>query len=85
VAALAEALAIAARPVSVAFESDNLTRVTIFKVGELGTFASRTVTLKPGAYVVVGQRDGYRDVRRQIRVGADGLPGPVVVRCEEAI
>lgn len=85
VAALAEALAIAARPVSVAFESDNLTRVTIFKVGELGTFASRTVTLKPGAYVVVGQRDGYRDVRRQIRVGAEGLPGPVVVRCEEAI
>jgi tetratricopeptide (TPR) repeat protein len=85
VAALAEALAIAARPVTVAFESDNLTRVTIFKVAELGTFASRTVTLKPGAYVVVGRRDGYRDVRRQIRVGADGLPAPVVVRCEEPI
>jgi hypothetical protein len=82
---LARLLEVAARPVPVQFESDNLTRVTIFKVGDLGTFASRTVPLRPGAYTVVGSRVGYRDVRRQIRVGADGVAGPVVVRCEEPI
>jgi tetratricopeptide (TPR) repeat protein len=82
---LARLLEVAARPVPVQFESDNLTRVTIFKVGDLGTFASRTVPLKPGAYTVVGSRVGYRDVRRQIRVGPDGVAGPVVVRCEEPI
>jgi hypothetical protein len=43
------------------------------------------VPLRPGAYTVVGSRVGYRDVRRQIRVGADGVAGPVVVRCEEPI
>jgi tetratricopeptide (TPR) repeat protein len=85
VAELARLVDIAARPVDVQFESDNETRVTIFKVGDLGTFASRTVSLKPGAYVVVGSRTGYRDVRQQIRVGADGVPTPVVVRCEEPI
>jgi tetratricopeptide (TPR) repeat protein len=85
VAELGRLLEVAAKPVPVQFESDNLTRVTIFKVGDLGTFASRTVPLKPGAYTVVGSRVGFRDVRRQIRVGADGLPGPVVVRCEEPI
>ncbi|MBL8224786.1 MAG: serine/threonine protein kinase [Chromatiales bacterium] len=85
VAELARLLEVAAKPVPVPFESDNLTRVTILKVGDLGTFASRTVPLRPGAYTVVGSRVGYRDVRRQIRVGADGVAGPVVVRCEEPI
>jgi hypothetical protein len=85
VAELARLLEIAARPVPVQFESDNLTRVTVLKVGDLGTFDQRTVPLKPGGYVVIGSRTGYRDVRQQIRVGADGVPAPVVVRCEEPI
>lgn len=81
---LARALAVASRPVPVVFQSDSRTHVVVFRVGSLGTFDTRTVDLKPGAYVVVGRREGYRDVRRNIRVDAAGN-GPVVVRCEEPI
>jgi hypothetical protein len=76
---------VASKPVTVRFESDNLTRITILKVGALGAFESRTVELRPGTYTVVGTREGYRDVRRTIRVGPEGLPAPVAVRCEEPI
>ena len=69
----------------VQFESDNQTNVVIYKVGTLGVFGSRTLELRPGPYVVVGTRDGYRDVRRNIRVDPAGNMPPVVIRCEEAI
>jgi len=85
VAELGRLLAIAATPVPVVLESDNLTEVTLFKVGRLGAFSSRTLELRPGLYTVVGARPGYRDVRRSFRVVADGGRVPVVVRCEDAI
>jgi serine/threonine protein kinase len=78
-------LAVAAQPVAVQFESDNQTTVVIYKVGNLGTFSSRRLELRPGPYVVVGTRDGYRDVRRNIRVDPAGNMPPVVIRCEETI
>jgi len=78
-------IAAAARPVPVRFESDNLTTVTIYKVGNLGVFSSRTVDLRPGSYVVVGTRDGYRDVRHNVRIDPAGSREPIDVRCEEAI
>ncbi len=78
-------LRVAARPVPVRFRSDNLTDVVIYKVGRLGTFEARTLDLRPGAYVAVGTRDGYRDVRRSFRVIADGSMPPVVLRCEDPI
>ncbi|MEQ1801998.1 MAG: serine/threonine-protein kinase [Gammaproteobacteria bacterium] len=84
VSRLNELIAAAAQPVPVQFESDNLTNVVIYKVGPLGAFTSRTVELRPGSYVVVGTRDGYRDVRRNVRIDAAG-GGPISVRCEEAI
>jgi tetratricopeptide (TPR) repeat protein len=75
----------AGTPVEVALVSDNATRVTIYKVGELGTFATRSLELMPGKYTVVGTRPGYRDVRRQF----DVLPGSerptLEIRCEERI
>lgn len=85
IAALESALRVAATPVPVRFESDNLTNVAILKVGRLGAFTSRTIDLRPGSYVAVGTRDGYRDARQAFRVAADGTASPIVVRCEEAI
>ena len=82
---LSRLLEIAAIPVPVRFQSDNLTDVVIYKVGRLGMFATRTLDLRPGAYVAVGSREGYRDVRRNFRVVPDGNMPPVVVRCEEPI
>ena len=71
--------------VTVSFESDNMTDVVIYKVGRLGLFTARTVDLKPGMYVAVGTRDGYRDARRNFRVVADGAMPPIVLTCEEPI
>jgi tetratricopeptide (TPR) repeat protein len=81
---LRQLIAAAASPVAVQFESDGLTSVAILKVGTLGAFTSRTVDLRPGTYVVVGTREGYRDVRRNVRIDAAGGT-PIDVRCEEGI
>ena len=78
-------LAAAETPVEVAFASDNLTDVVIYRVGRLGTFNRKAMELLPGRYTVVGSRNGFRDVRREVTI----LPGrtvpEVVIRCEERI
>lgn len=72
-------------PSRVELVSDGLTDVAIYKVGKLGTFATREVELKPGTYVAVGSRSGYRDVRIEFKVGPEIDLQPIVVRCEEQI
>ena len=72
-------------PVPVALQSDNLTQVTIYRVGELGVFAERSLDLVPGSYTLVGTRPGFRDVRREINVRPGAAPQPVVIRCEDPI
>jgi hypothetical protein len=71
--------------VAVVLESDELTEVSVYKVGPLGTFRRRTLELRPGKYTVVGSRPGYRDVRHQLVVVAGETPAPLLVRCEERI
>jgi tetratricopeptide (TPR) repeat protein len=79
------AVNLASTPISVVFESDSVTEVAIRGVGTLGNFARRDVPLKPGRYVVVGRRNGYRDTRSEISV-IPGRQQPVVeVRCTEKI
>ena len=75
----------AATPLTVQLVSDNLTDVSIYKVGKLGTFESTQLSLRPGTYVAVGSRPGYRDVRLEFRVAPEIDMQPVVVRCEERI
>jgi eukaryotic-like serine/threonine-protein kinase len=72
-------------PVAIALQSDNVTQVTIYRVGQLGTFAERSLELVPGSYTVVGTRPGYRDVRREINVRPGSASEPVVIRCEDRI
>jgi hypothetical protein len=72
-------------PVRVALESDNVTQVTIYRVGQLGAFSQRSLELAPGSYTVVGTRPGYHDVRRQINVTPATPLEPVVIRCEDRI
>jgi serine/threonine protein kinase len=79
------AVQLASTPIPVVFESDSATEVVIRGVGTLGNFARRDVPLKPGRYVVVGRRNGYRDTRSEISV-IPGRQQPVVeVRCTEKI
>ncbi len=60
---------LASKPIAVRLTSDQLTTVTLYRVGDLGAFASKEVELRPGTYTVIGSRDGYRDVRQTFTVG----------------
>ena len=75
----------AATPLTVPLVSDNVTQVTIYKIGRLGNFMRKEVSLRPGTYVVVGSRAGYRDVRMEFRVAPEIDMQPVIVQCEEPI
>ncbi|MDJ0749778.1 MAG: protein kinase [Woeseiaceae bacterium] len=82
---LSQLLKRAATPVRVELVSDNQTSVTIYKVGVLGSFATTALDLRPGIYVAVGSRPGFRDVREEFRVAPEIDMQPVVIRCEEPI
>lgn len=66
-------------------ESDGQTDVVVYKVGRLGKVERRTLDLRPGTYVVVGSRPGYRDVRREWVIEPGVEPAPLQIRCEETL
>ena len=72
-------------PIDISFRSDSLTDVTLLRISELGFFDQTSLSLKPGRYVAVGKRSGYRDVREEFTVGFGLTPETVVVRCDERI
>ncbi len=82
---LARLLKRAATPLAVEFVSDNATDVLVYRVGRLGMFARRSLELRPGQYVAVGSRPGFRDVRQEFRVAPEIDMQPIVVQCEEPI
>ena len=82
---LAERIAVATTPIRVELVSDNLTEVTVYRVGRLGRFSQQVLDLRPGTYTVVGSRAGYRDVRRRLTVDPNRTSKPLDVRCEEKI
>ncbi|MCO1333218.1 hypothetical protein MO867_02585 [Microbulbifer sp. OS29] len=72
-------------PLPVRFKSDRSTSVTIYHVGKLGNFDQREIALKPGRYIAVGTRQGYRDVRQEFIVKPGTSIPEVVIRCAEKI
>jgi tetratricopeptide (TPR) repeat protein len=84
-ARLDQLLTLASTPLKVQLRSDELTEVTVYRVGPLGTFEVKEVELRPGTYTAIGSRSGYRDVRTTFTV----LPGrelpPISVVCSEPI
>jgi len=72
-------------PVKVTLLSDNLTDVSVYRVGRFGKFHSLTLDLRPGTYTAVGSRIGFKDVRREIAVTAGMKPDPITIQCEEEI
>ena len=72
-------------PVAVQLQSDGVTQVTLYRVGELGQFSTHSLNLLPGNYTAIGIRPGYRDVREEFVVGLDGSPLVVTVACTETI
>ncbi|MDH5226302.1 MAG: serine/threonine protein kinase [Gammaproteobacteria bacterium] len=84
-ARLTQKLREAETPITVALASDNATDVQIYRVGKLGLFEQRSLELMPGRYTVVGTRQGYRDVRKELNLLPGAAPPTLVVRCEEPI
>ncbi len=72
-------------PVKIIIESDTFTDVAVYKVGKLGRFESRELSLRPGTYTVVGTRDGYQDVRKKIIIKPGQTPKRIAVKCEAKI
>jgi eukaryotic-like serine/threonine-protein kinase len=72
------------KPVHLSLVSDGLTQVTVMGVGTFGGFTRRDVELKPGRYTLVGSREGYRDVRRDISV-SPGQTQTISVSCYEPL
>ena len=72
-------------PLTVRLISDSVTDVSIYKIGKLGSFDTHELSLRPGTYVAIGVRPGYRDVRLEFRVAPEVDMQPIVVRCEEQI
>ncbi len=83
--ALSGIVAAAETPVPMTLTSDGRTDVQIYRVGVLGRFAEKRVDLRPGRYVVVGARSGYRDVRHELSIAPGAAPAPVAVICTERI
>jgi len=73
------------KPVRLSLLSDNSTRVTIDNIGSFGAFSRRDIQLKPGKYTVVGTRNGFRDVRREITVAPGQETQTIRVSCSEPI
>ncbi|MDP6374584.1 MAG: hypothetical protein QF921_17575 [Pseudomonadales bacterium] len=80
---VARLLEIYAAPVPVLLRSDNATDIVLSSVGRLGRFAEKQIDLRPGAYTLIGSRDGCRDVRAQIKVRPQ--MDPVDIRCQERL
>ena len=72
-------------PIAVTLRSDMETEVTLRKVARLGRFQLQQLSLRPGTYVAVGIREGYRDVRLTFSIGHDKEPPTVVIVCTEQI
>jgi len=78
-------LAAATTPVAVTLRSDGKTAVTLYPIGEIGAFASHSLSLPPGQYTAIGRRPGYREVRVAFTVTAQGIADLPVIQCEEPI
>jgi tetratricopeptide (TPR) repeat protein len=78
-------LALARTPVEVKIESDSMTKVIVYKVGNLGRFTLRQLKLRPGTYTVVGTRDGFKDVRHKILVKHGRGAVRITVKCSQKI
>jgi tetratricopeptide (TPR) repeat protein len=71
--------------IRVTLVSDNLTEVSVYRVGRLGRFTAHELLLRPGRYTVVGTREGYKDVRQEILVKPGEAPLQVTIACREKV
>jgi hypothetical protein len=73
------------KPVRLSLVSDNATAITIPSIGQFGTFSKRDIELKPGRYTVIGTREGYRDIHRDIIIAPGQESQTISVSCSDPI
>jgi len=72
-------------PVKLIIRSDNLTDIMIYKVRHLGRLDEQQIGLRPGYYTLVGSREGYRDIRKKIKISSKDKNSSIVIKCKEKI
>ncbi len=82
---LGRLVALASTPIAITLASDGLTEVSVYRGGDLGAFTEKELSLRPGDYIAVGRRRGFRDVRENFSVLPGVASGPVQVVCTEPI
>ncbi len=82
-ATLRQAVALAVIPVDLLILSDNLTQVSIYKVGRFGSFEQKQFSLLPGKYTITGSRQGYRDVLKVVELKPGMDSQFLTIRTEE--
>ncbi len=83
ISTLKKVLRLAKTPIDITLRSDGATDVTIYRIGGLGSFGERRLSVLPGQYTAIGKRDGYRDVRVEFSVNHDSAPQPLIIQCQE--
>jgi len=73
------------KPVLAVLQSDGLTRITVQRVGVFAAVTRQELQLRPGRYVVVGTREGFRDVRREFTLMPNAEALVIDIRCTERI
>lgn len=71
--------------VNVTIQSDNLTDIAVYKIGQFGKLMEKKLTLRPGNYTIVGSREGYRDIRKNVKISASDHSKVIIVECRETI
>jgi len=82
-ATLQQAVGLAVIPVDLLILSDNLTQVSIYKVGRFGSFEQKQFSLLPGKYTITGSRQGYRDVLKVVELKPGMDSQFLTIRTEE--
>jgi hypothetical protein len=82
---LARLISTARIEIPVTINSDGKTQVTVRRHAALGNMTNKVVYLIPGRYTVVGQRQGYRDVRKDFVVLAGKTPPTLEIASKERV
>jgi serine/threonine protein kinase/tetratricopeptide (TPR) repeat protein len=82
---LSQLTSLARIAIPVVLTSDNVTSVTVYKVGVLGPLERHELSLFPGTYTIVGKRSGYRDVQRRLTLAGGNSPQEIYISCDEKI
>lgn len=70
-------------PVVVNLNSDGNTTVLLRPGRSLGQFRTQKIQLMPGEYVLIGRRDGFREVRRSLRLDPNSEPKKIEIKAME--